>query len=99
MWMVTISLEGVLSIKYKKVKRIYTPMNRVDSIMADTILDEDMVARTFGYRYSRIPILLYYDDRNTDVGVCGIILTKLINITTISFPNCYHTFPFLHLAN
>ena len=71
-----IKLEGVLSIKDKKVSRVYTPLNRVVSIMTDTTLDEAMIVQIYGYGYSRLPIMEYYDERDNAVGICGIILTK-----------------------
>ena len=73
-----IKLEGAMSMKDKKVRCAYTPMNRVVSILADTILDENMVVQIYSYGYSRIPVMQHYldDDNNPIHGVCGIVLTK-----------------------
>jgi metal transporter CNNM len=79
-----IKLEGALSLKDKQVKCAYTPLNRVVSIMADTILDENMVVQIYSHGYSRIPVLQYIDDKPDDTttaiarptGICGIVLTK-----------------------
>lgn len=73
-----IKLEGALSMKDKKVNCAYTPMHRVVSILADTILDENMVVQIYSYGYSRIPVVQQYlDERNNPVhGIVGIVLTK-----------------------
>ena len=61
--------------KDKRVEKIYTPMNCVVSLTADTVLDEAMVVRIYSYGYSRVPV--FGRDENTGLlGVCGVLLTK-----------------------
>lgn len=69
-----IKLEGALAMKDKKVEMFYTPMNRVVSVTADTILDEDMVVKIYGYGYSRMPV--FSRDEIGMLGVRGVLLTK-----------------------
>jgi metal transporter CNNM len=69
-----IKLEGALSMKDKKVEKVYTPMHRVVSVTSDTILDEEKVVEIYGYGYSRIPV--FGRDENGMLGVSGVLLTK-----------------------
>jgi metal transporter CNNM len=71
-----VKLEGALSIKIKKVESVYTPMNRVVSVMANAILNEDMVVKMYSYGYSRIPVMNFIDESKGTLGVCGVLLTK-----------------------
>ena len=71
-----IKLEGALTMKDKRVQQIYTPMNRVVSVLGDTVLDEDMIVQIYSYGYSRIPVMKYLDDSRQVLGVCGVLLTK-----------------------
>ena len=67
-------LEGALSLKDKRVKQAYTPMNRVVSVSADTILDEERVVQLYSHGYSRIPV--FETDKDGNSGIRGIMLTK-----------------------
>jgi metal transporter CNNM len=67
-------LEGALSLKDKRVKQAYMPMNRVVSVSADTVLDEEKVAQLYSHGYSRMPVFETDEDGNS--GICGIMLTK-----------------------
>jgi metal transporter CNNM len=69
-----LKLEGALAMKDKKVAHSYTPMKRVFSVTADTVLDEEKVVQIYGRGFSRIPVFSR-DEHGVD-GVCGILLTK-----------------------
>jgi metal transporter CNNM len=71
-----IKLEGALTMKDKRIQQLFTPMNRVVSVLGDTILDEDMIVQIYSYGYSRIPVMKYLDESHQTLGVCGILLTK-----------------------
>jgi metal transporter CNNM len=70
-------MEGALSIKTKKVKQAYTPLNRVVAITSDAILDEAKIVELYSHGYSRIPVYKRHGDGNDDAqGICGVLLIK-----------------------
>jgi metal transporter CNNM len=67
-------ISAVLDLKEKPVSSIMTPMNRVYTMSADTILDEKTVEEIFNAGFSRIPIHL----PNEPMNFIGMLLVRVL---------------------
>lgn len=67
-------ISAVLDLKEKPVSHIMTPMNRVYTMSADTILNEQVVEEIFNAGFSRIPIHLPNDPLN----FIGMLLVRVL---------------------
>jgi metal transporter CNNM len=67
-------ISAVLDLKEKAVSSIMTPMNRVYTMSADTILDERTVEEIFNAGFSRIPIHL----PNEPMNFIGMLLVRVL---------------------
>lgn len=82
-------ISAVLDLKEKPVSAIMTPINRVYTMSADTILDEKTVDEIFQAGFSRIPIHL----PNEPLNFIGMLLVRVLisydpedALTVASFP-------------
>lgn len=67
-------ISAVLDLKEKPVANIMTPMHRVYTMSADTILDEKTVEEIFNAGFSRIPIHL----PNEPMNFIGMLLVRVL---------------------
>lgn len=67
-------ISAVLDLKEKPVANIMTPMNRVYTMSADTILNEKTVEEIFNAGFSRIPIHL----PNEPMNFIGMLLVRVL---------------------
>lgn len=67
-------ISAVLDLKEKPVAHIMTPMDRVYTMSADTILDEKTVEEIFNAGFSRIPINL----PNEPMNFIGMLLVRVL---------------------
>lgn len=67
-------ISAVLDLKEKPVSHIMTPMDRVYTMSADTILDEKTVEEIFNAGFSRIPIYL----PNEPMNFIGMLLVRVL---------------------
>lgn len=67
-------ISAVLDLKEKPVSSIMTPMDRVYTMSADTILDEKTVEEIFNAGFSRIPIHL----PNEPMNFIGMLLVRVL---------------------
>ncbi|KAK6459410.1 uncharacterized protein RJT20DRAFT_91120 [Scheffersomyces xylosifermentans] len=67
-------ISAVLDLKEKPVSAIMTPMDRVYTMSADTLLDEKTVEEIFNAGFSRIPIYL----PNEPLNFIGMLLVRVL---------------------